>query len=62
MSQSKESSDNWLKRIVESMEGIQYGHVQITIHDGKIVQIDRLERRRYDRQEDSESTTKKNHK
>lgn len=38
----------WLKQIADSLEGLQYGHVQITVHDGKIVQIDRLERKRFE--------------
>ena len=38
----------WLKQIVESIEGLKYGQVQITVHDGRIVQIDRLERKRFD--------------
>lgn len=37
----------WMKQIVECIEGLKYGHVQITVHDGRIVQIDRLERKRF---------------
>jgi len=38
----------WLRRIAESLSGIKYGSVHITIHDGKIVQIERTEKRRFD--------------
>ncbi|OUN00778.1 MAG: hypothetical protein BAA02_05725 [Paenibacillaceae bacterium ZCTH02-B3] len=40
--------DDWLARIREAVEGLRYGTVQIVVHDGRIVQIDRTERFRYD--------------
>ncbi|ALS29495.1 YezD family protein [Paenibacillus cisolokensis] len=36
-----------LERILERVNGLEYGSVVITVHDGKIVQIDRTERKRY---------------
>lgn len=48
MSRAFETADEWLKRIKEQVTGVQYGSVQITIHNGQIVQIDRTERSRYD--------------
>lgn len=48
MSQVVEIADVWVKRIKDQVEGLQYGTVQITIHNGQIVQIDRTERSRYD--------------
>ena len=48
MTTANQLKTTWLERIADSIEGLKYGHVQITIHDGKIVQIDRLERRRFD--------------
>jgi hypothetical protein len=38
----------WLERIRESLAGIRYGSVQIVIHDGKVVQIERTEKKRFD--------------
>ena len=38
----------WLERIAESIQGMKYGHIQITFHDGKLVQIDRTERKRFE--------------
>lgn len=40
--------DTWLERIRMSVEGLEYGNVQIIIHDGRIVQIERTERKRFD--------------
>ncbi|ALS23388.1 MULTISPECIES: YezD family protein [Paenibacillus] len=48
MLQVAKVTDEWLERIKEQVTGIQYGTVQITIHNGQIVQIDRTERSRYD--------------
>ncbi|MFC0214660.1 YezD family protein [Paenibacillus chartarius] len=38
----------WLERIAVSLNGLEYGTVQIVVHDGNIMQIDRTERRRFD--------------
>lgn len=44
---SKETEVIWQQRIVEQLNGLQYGQVIVTVHDGQIVQIDRMERTRY---------------
>ncbi|WP_019537610.1 YezD family protein [Paenibacillus ginsengihumi] len=38
----------WKERIAQSLNGIEYGTVQIVVHDGRIVQIERMERKRYE--------------
>jgi hypothetical protein len=43
-----EVDQQWLERIAEQVSGLHYGNVTITVHDGRIVQIDRTERTRYD--------------
>lgn len=48
MSKPLELDEVWLNRIIASVNGLEYGTVQITVHDGKIVQIDRTERKRFD--------------
>ncbi|MDF2726007.1 MAG: putative small protein [Paenibacillus sp.] len=42
--------DIWLERIAKSVNGIEYGNVMIVIHDGRIVQIERTERQRFDQE------------
>lgn len=44
---SKEHDHIWQQRITEQLDGLQYGQVIVTVHDGQIVQIDRTERTRY---------------
>lgn len=43
-----ELDDIWLNRIKQSVNGLEFGHVQIIVHDGRIVQIERTERKRFD--------------
>lgn len=38
----------WTHRIVQSINGLEYGTVQIIVHDGRIVQIERTERKRFE--------------
>ena len=37
------------ERILLAMQGIRFGAVEIVIHDGKVVQIERKERLRFDK-------------
>lgn len=37
----------WLERIAQSLEGITFGSVQIVVHEGRIVQVDKTERYRF---------------
>ncbi|RKN85399.1 YezD family protein [Paenibacillus ginsengarvi] len=48
MSNSVNLDDTWAERILSSVAGLEYGSVQIIVHDGKIVQIERTERKRFD--------------
>lgn len=48
MAKPVELDEQWLGRIVDQVNGLQYGSVNITVHDGRIVQIDRTERTRFD--------------
>lgn len=43
----KRIDNQWIERILQSLEGIEYGSVEIVIHDSQITQIDRLEKRRF---------------
>jgi hypothetical protein len=48
MGKPLEIDDLWSKRIIQSLSGLEYGVVQIIVHDGRIVQIERTERSRFD--------------
>lgn len=37
-----------IKEIIETLNSLKYGHVQITVHNSKVVQIDRTEKTRFD--------------
>ena len=48
---ASDSEDPMLTQIRESLRNLKFGHVQIIVQDGVVVQIDRLERRRISRNE-----------
>jgi hypothetical protein len=48
MAKPLEIDEVWLERILNSINGLEYGTVQIVVHDGKIMQIERTERRRFE--------------
>jgi hypothetical protein len=48
MANSEQDNQLWMDRIQDQIKGLKFGTVQITIHDGKIVQIDRTERSRFE--------------
>lgn len=41
-------NDAIVKEIIETVNGLKYGYVQITVHNSKIVQIDKNEKTRFD--------------
>ena len=45
----------WLKVVRTQVESLKFGTVQITVHDSKIVQIERVEKTRLDRQPNSQA-------
>ncbi len=49
---SARSSDAWLPIVVQKLQGLRYGVVQIVVHDSQVVQIERTERTRLDRADD----------
>ena len=38
---------NWLALVGEKVGALQYGVVQITVHDGRVVQVELTERHRF---------------
>jgi hypothetical protein len=48
MAKPLELDEVWIERIKQVLVGMEYGNVQIVVHDGKITQIDRTERKRFE--------------
>ncbi|MEQ1544069.1 YezD family protein [Methyloglobulus sp.] len=56
---SKESRINDInEQIAQAVNGIRFGSVEIIIHDGKVVQIERKEKLRFDRRSALDKNTK----
>ncbi|WP_415782765.1 YezD family protein [Alicyclobacillus pomorum] len=47
MAQYKMNQDKVIEQILHALEGLEYGSVNITIHDAQITQIDRIEKQRF---------------
>jgi hypothetical protein len=41
-------NDAFIKEIIKSLENLKYGQIQITVHNSKIVQIEKTEKTRLD--------------
>jgi hypothetical protein len=39
-----------LNKIIESLNSLKFGSITVTVHNSKIVQIDRVEKTRFDRE------------
>ncbi|MFC5453037.1 YezD family protein [Paenibacillus aestuarii] len=48
MAKPLELDEVWMERIKQILNGLEYGSVQIVVHDGRIAQIDKTERKRFD--------------
>jgi hypothetical protein len=44
-----ELQPEWLRLVRRQVESLKFGTVEITVHDSKIVQIERVEKTRLDR-------------
>ena len=47
---SSASAPAWLKLVAEKVDTLQYGVIQIVVHDSRVVQVERTERHRFDTQ------------
>ena len=41
-----ESDSRWLEIVREKVRGIRFGSVQITVHDGRVTQVEAIEKTR----------------
>lgn len=48
MAKRLELDDAGIKQVAKQINGLEYGTVQITVHDGRIVQIERTDRIRFE--------------
>lgn len=46
--ESETHNPPWLAVVAEKVRGMQFGTIQITVHDAKVVQVERTERTRFD--------------
>ncbi len=46
-----------IKRINALSEGLRYGSIHLVIHDGRVTQMERVEKVRLEKKENSDQTT-----
>jgi len=46
--QSVESLPTWLQLVRDHVHSLKFGTVQITVHDSRVVQVERVEKLRFD--------------
>ncbi|MGA2176867.1 MAG: YezD family protein [Verrucomicrobiota bacterium] len=49
--QTAESLPVWLQLVREHVRSLKFGTVQITVHDSRVVQVERVEKLRFDKPE-----------
>ena len=52
---ASEVADALVKHVLEAVAGIRFGSVELVIHEGRVVQIERRERVRLERHSDAET-------
>lgn len=57
MAKPLEVDERWQERIIAALNGLDYGSVQIVVHEGRIVQIERTERKRFDQPDSGKKPT-----
>jgi hypothetical protein len=40
---------SWLQLVREQVRSLKFGTVQITVHDSRVVQVERVEKQRFDK-------------
>ena len=40
-------SEDWLRVVRDKVSRLQFGSVQVTVHDGRVIQVESLERTRF---------------
>jgi hypothetical protein len=50
-SQTDQAESDWLKIVKQHIEPLNYGSVEITIHNSQVVQINKIERLRFQKNE-----------
>ena len=57
MKASVRNNSNWIGIVADSVESLKFGVVQITVHESRVVQIEKTEKIRLERAETGDQTT-----
>jgi hypothetical protein len=51
--QAPEALPAWLQLVRDQVRSLKFGTVQITVHDSRVVQVERVEKQRFDKTNDT---------
>ena len=54
-----ESLEPWLEVVRQKVAAIRFGSVQITVHEGRVTQVESLEKTRFNTVDDTGTTARK---
>lgn len=54
LKEKTEPSPAWLRLVRDYVRSLKFGTVQITVHDSRVVQVERAERLRFDKPEQND--------
>lgn len=54
-----ESIEPWLEVVRQKVAAIRFGSVQITVHEGRVTQVESLEKTRFNTADDAGTTARK---
>lgn len=61
MTNREASHDNGIREVLEDIKDqlaqLRFGSLEISVHNGQVVQIERREKKRYEKRETAKSTT-----
>ncbi len=55
---SASGATDWISLVREKVEGLRFGVVQLTVHDGRVTQIERTEKTRLPASRDSHGASR----
>jgi hypothetical protein len=55
-SASELTSADWIEVVIQKVSSLRFGSVQITVHDGKVTQVESVEKTRFVPQKENHSS------
>ena len=57
--ETSDSSHEWIDVVMNKIQNLRFGSVQITVHEGRVTQVESLEKTRFNADDDSLAAPRK---